>query len=289
MKTNCAENTVIRYGLLIRNQLIPRLGGVPLAKLRPDQVQDCYSQLRATGRVDGKGSLAERTIHHAHRVLFEALKYAVRQGLVVRNVAEFVDPPRLRPRTMRALDVDELAKLLRVVRKWEWFPMILTAVTIGVRQGELLSLRWRDIDLGLLTVSVTRSLYRRNGRYYFKEPKTKHSRRTIDMTPSLASFLRECWTERAAYFDVLGYTLSGDDLVFSRYDGSPIDASSLTHGFGRIVRDAGLPHTRFHDLRHTFASMMLLAGVNMKVISDMMGHSSVAFTMDTSSVVNSGR
>lgn len=182
---------------------------------------------------------------------------------------------------MRALDVDELAKLLQVACKWEWFPMILTAVSIGVRQGELLALRWRDVDLGRLTVSVTRSLYRRKGRSHFKEPKTKHSRRTLDVTPSLASFLREYWTDRAACFDVLGYSVSGDDLVFSRYDGSPIDASSLTHGFARIVRDAGLPHTRFHDLRHTFASMMLLAGVNMKVIFDMMGHSSVAFTMDT--------
>ncbi len=279
--TNCSENTVIRYGSLIRHQLVPRLGRIPLAKLRPDQIQACYSQLRAEGRVDGEGGLSERTIHHTHRALFSALKYAVRQGLVVRNVAEFVDPPRLRPRTMRTLDVDELAELLRVARRWEWFPMTLTAVSIGVRQGELLALRWKDIDLGMLTVSVTRSLYRRNGQYYFKEPKTKHSRRTLDMTPSLASFLREYWTERAAHFDMLGYTLSGDDLVFSRYDGSPIDASSLTHGFARIVREAGLPHTRFHDLRHTFASMMLLAGVNMKVISDMMGHSSVAFTMDT--------
>ncbi len=281
MKTNCSENTVIRYGSLIRHQLIPRLGRIPLAKLRSDQIQECYSRLRAEGRVDGEGGLAERTIHHTHRALFSALKYAVRQGLVVRNVAEFVDPPRLRPRTMRTLDVDELAEMLRVARGWEWFPMILTAVSIGVRQGELLALRWRDIDLGMLTVAVTRSLYRRNGKHYFKEPKTKHSRRTIDMTPSLASFLREYWTDRAAYFDVLGYSLSGDDLVFSRYDGSPIDASSLTHGFARIIRDAGLPRTRFHDLRHTFASMMLLAGVNMKVISDMMGHSSVAFTMDT--------
>jgi len=157
-----------------------------------------------------------------------------------------------------------------------------------LRQAELLGLRWRDLGLDLASLSVTQVLYKRKGVCQFKEPKSEHSRRRLDLLPSLALFLREYRTERQVELLLLGKPLSKDDLVFSNVDGTPMDPGTLTHNFARIARRAGLPGTRFHDLRHTFASLMLLAGTHTKIVSEMLGHSSVAFTLDVYSHVIGG-
>ena len=170
----------------------------------------------------------------------------------------------------------------------QFYPVVYTAVSTGLRQAELLGLRWRDVDLDLLSISVSQVLYKRRGVCTFKEPKTSGSSRRVAMTPKLALFLREYKAEWEVLFLELGEVLSLDDLVFSDIDGRPIDPSTLTHNFARIVRQAGLGGVRFHDLRHTFASLALLRGAKPKVISEALGHASVAFTMDTYSHIISG-
>ncbi|MCL0064100.1 site-specific integrase [Dehalococcoidia bacterium] len=162
-----------------------------------------------------------------------------------------------------------------------YYPVIYTAVSTGLRQAELLGLRWRDIDLDMLSISVSQVLYKRRGVCQFKEPKTGHSRRRVSMMPKLALFLREYKAERELFYHKLGRQLTLDDLVFTSVEGRPIDPSVLTHAFARMARQAGMEGVRFHDLRHTFASLMLLRGAKPKVISEALGHSSVAFTMDT--------
>ena len=167
-------------------------------------------------------------------------------------------------------------------------PVIYTAVSTGLRQAELLGLRWRDIDLDMLSISVSQVLYKRGGICEFKEPKTSHSRRRVAMTPKLALFLREYQAERESLYWQLGQPLSLDSLVFANIEGKPLDPGVLSHDFARIVKRAGLEHVRFHDLRHTFASLMLLRGAKPKVISEALGHASVAFTMDTYSHIIEG-
>jgi len=169
-----------------------------------------------------------------------------------------------------------------------YYPVDYTAVSTGLRQAELLALRWRDIDLDMLSISVSRVLYKRRGVCQFKEPKTTHSRRRVAMTPKLALFLREYRAEREELYRQFGKSLSLDDLVFASAEGQPIDPSVLSHAFGRVTARAGLKGVRFHDLRHTFASLMLLRGAKPKVISEALGHSSVAFTMDTYSHIIDG-
>jgi len=122
----------------------------------------------------------------------------------------------------------------------------------------------------------------------FKEPKSAHSRRRLDLSPSLSLFLREYRTERETESLLLGKTVSQDDLVFSSPNGAPIDPGTLTHNFARIARTAEGQSVRFHDLRHTFASLMLIAGIHPKIVSEMLGHSSVAFTLDVYSHVVGG-
>ena len=131
-------------------------------------------------------------------------------------------------------------------------------------------------------------LYKRRGICQFKEPKTEHSRRRLDLPPSLATFLDGYKTAKRAEYLLLGKPFSEDDLVFSNVDGTPMDPGTLTHNFARIARKAGLAGTRFHDLRHTCASLMLLAGIHPKIVSDALGHSSVSFTLDVYSHVVGG-
>jgi integrase len=232
--------------------------------------------------------LSARTVHHQHRVLSQSLKYAVRQGYLGRNPAELVDPPSPRKKPMRTLTPGEVQVLFENAQDSLYYPVIYTAVSTGLRQAELLGLRWRDIDLDMCSISVSQVLYKRKGVCQFKEPKTAHSRRRIAMTPKLALFLREYRAERESLYWQLGQPISLDSLVFASVEGKPIDPGVLSHDFSRIAKQAGLGGVRFHDLRHTFASLMLMRGAKPKVISEALGHSSVAFTMDTYSHIISG-
>jgi integrase len=199
-----------------------------------------------------------------------------------------VDPPSWKGKTMRTLTQAEVEAFFDEARDSYYYPVYYSAVSTGLRQGELLGLRWRDVDLDMLSISVSQVLYKRRGVCQFKEPKTAHSRRRVAMTPKLALFLREYRTEWEAIYHELGKELALDCLVFAYPDGRPLDPSMLSHEFARIVKRAGLEHVRFHDLRHTFASLMLLRGAKPKVISEALGHASVAFTMDTYSHIIEG-
>jgi integrase len=189
---------------------------------------------------------------------------------------------------MHNLTPSEVEVMLETAQDNYFYPVIYTAVSTGLRQAELLGLRWRDLDLDGLSISVSQVLYKRRGFCIFKQPKTSGSSRRVSMTPKLSCFLRDYRREREVLYLELGTVLSLDDLVFANIDGKPIDPSVLTHNFARIVKRAGLEMVRFHDLRHTFASLALLRGAKPKVISEALGHSSVAFTMDSYSHIISG-
>ena len=280
VKTNCSQRTLDGYQSIIERHLIPALGQLQLKHLHPQAIQSYYG--KACER------LSARTVHHHHRVLSQSLKYAVRQGYLGRNPAELVDPPSPRKKVMRTLTPTEVEVLFENAQDNYYYPVIYTAVSTGLRQAELLGLRWRDVDLDMCSISVSQVLYKRGGVCEFKEPKTSHSRRRVAMTPKLALFLREYRAEREWLCQQLGRQLTLDDLVFTSVEGKPIDPCVLSHAFGRMARQAGLEGVRFHDLRHTFASLMLLRGAKPKVISEALGHSSVAFTMDVYSHIIEG-
>ena len=280
VKTNCSQRTLDGYQSIATHHLIPSLGHIKLKQLQTPAIQAYYGKACET--------LSARTVHHQHRVLSQSLKYAVRQGYLGRNPAEFVDPPTPRKKAMRTLTPAEVEVLFETASDNHYYPVIYTAVSTGLRQAELLGLRWRDIDLDMLSISVSQVLYKRQGVCQFKEPKTAHSRRRVAMTPKLALFLREYRLEREALYLTLGKAFTLDSLVFGSPEGKPFDPGVLSHTFNKLVRKAGLSNVRFHDLRHTFASLMLLRGAKPKVISEALGHSSVAFTMDTYSHIIEG-
>ncbi|MFC1865784.1 tyrosine-type recombinase/integrase [Chloroflexota bacterium] len=278
--TACSQRTVDGYESIVENHLIPAFGHIQLRQLQPQTIQAYYG--KACEKLSG------RSVQHHHRVLAQSLKYAVRQGLLGRNPADLVTAPSAPKKPMRTLTPGEVAVMLENASSNQFYPVIYTAISTGLRQAELLGLRWRDVDLDFLSISVSQVLYKRKGICIFKEPKTSGSSRRVAMTPKLALFLREYKGERESLYWQLGVPPTLDDLVFANYDGKPLDPSTLTHNFGRISKSAGLGRVRFHDLRHTFASLALLRGAKPKVISEALGHASVAFTMDTYSHIISG-
>ncbi len=280
VKTNCSQRTLDGYQAIIDNHLVSALGHHQLKQLNQQHIQAYYGK--------ALDKLSSRTVHHQHRVLSQALKYAVRQGYLGRNPCELVDPPSPRGKTMRTLTLSEVTGLLISAEGSYYYPVIYTAVSSGLRQAELLGLRWRDIDIGSCSISVNRTLYKRRGTCQFVEPKTARSRRRVAMTAKLAGFLGEYKLERQRLYYQVGKAMTLDDLVFANHEGGPIDPGVLSHSFARTAERAGLKNVRFHDLRHTFASLMLQRGGKPKVISEALGHASVAFTMDVYSHIIEG-
>lgn len=187
---------------------------------------------------------------------------------------------------MKIINGNEISILLGEARRlektsgWPLYTLIYTVIHTGLRRGELLALRWTDLDLDMATISVTRSLQcLKEGKLEFREPKTSRSKRLIAMTPSLATELRKHRVAQEAMRFLHDSSLAQNDLVFSRPNCSPINPNNVSPAFAKTARRAGL-NIRFHDLRHTHASLMLEYGVHPKIVSERLGHSTVAFTLD---------
>lgn len=292
--TNTAPRTFERYSEIVRTHLIPSLGRISLIQLKPEHLQSYYTQELTSGRLNGKGGLSAQTVKHHHRILSEALNHAVRWGLVIRNVAQAVDPPRPIKKEMATAQAEDIVPLLEEARKMEnvssipYYTLFYTALHTGMRRGELLALRWIDVDLEFMTISVNRSLQiLKDGTKIIREPKTPKARRLIAMTPSLALQLRDHRDSQSALRLLNNKPVQQDDLIFSDLEGQPINPNTVTPAFHKIAKRAGL-RLRLHDLRHTHATLMLKAGVHPKIVSERLGHSTVAFTLDTYSHVVPG-
>ena len=272
-KNQCGAMTQDGYTNIVENHLIPALGNVKLKELRHQMIENYYNKACKT--------LSPRTVTKHHRLLSQAMKWAVRKGYIGQNPCDFADPPAWKGKEMRTLTEGELKYLLDIASDSSYYPIYYTAVSTGLRQAELLGLRWRDVNLEEMALTVSQVLFKRRGVCVFKEPKTSHSRRTVALTPKLTSYLREYKAERESLYLHLSRVLGLDSLVFAREDGKPIDPSMLSHEFHKIVLLTGLEDINFHSLRHTFASLMLMKGANIKVISEAMGHSTINLTLST--------
>jgi len=289
VRTNTAPRTAERYEEIVSGHLIPALGSLPLLALRPEHIQRYYSKALESGRRDGKGGLSALAVHKHHRVLYEALKYGVKHGILVRNVAEAVDPPHPRSKELAVLGPNEVQLILEAAKETPYYVLFFTKAYTGLRRGELLGLRWGDIDLEKATLSVIQTLQQlRNGEYIFREPKSKRSRRQIALSPSLAIALWEYRLKQEQARRLLGKPLAPTDLVFSHPDGRPFRPNSVTRALQVIAESVGLKGVRLHDLRHAHATILLQQGVHPKIVQERLGHSSVATTLDIYSHVLPG-
>jgi integrase len=264
---------------LVNNHIKPILGGLKLKKLNSAQVQSFYRD-----RLDA--GLSASTVHKIHDILRRALAQAVKWYLVPRNVADVVKPPRPVPKEIVALSADEAQRLLQAAGGDRLAALYTLAIHTGMRQGEMLALRWQDVDIENAVVSVRRTLTRRGGKAAFGEPKTKKSRRSIRLTPHAVEALRSHLERQLRDIEILGDRYHDQGLVFTTDTGAPINPSNLRQrSFAPLLKRAGLPHMRFHDLRHTCATLLLSRGVHPKFVQELLGHATIAITLDTYSQV----
>lgn len=276
---NVAESTFELYAGVIRRHLVPNLGAVRLPELRPAHIQAAYGRSLESG-------LSGRTVLQHHRLLREALGHAVRWQLIARNPADAVTAPRPERTEMRVLDEEGVRSLLRAAQGTELEALLHVALATGARQGELLGLRWADVDLDQLELRIVRTARYFAGRgVVMAAPKTHRSRRPIALSTSTQRVLNEHRAAQNTRRLKLGEAWANHGLVFPSSVGTPTYARNLSRAYKRIVAKAGLDGIRFHDLRHTAATLMLIAGVHPKVVSERLGHSTVSITLDTYSHV----
>lgn len=243
------------YAQVLRLSLLPELGNIPLEELKPRHVQDWLEGLLARG-------LSPRTALYARAVLRRALKHALTQGAVARNVATLIDPPRLSTHEVRPLTPEQAAAFLGAARGDRLEALFATAVALGLRQGELLGLRWDDLDLADRSLRAERQLQRIDGAFQLVGLKTPQSRRTIAIPATLVAQLREHRARQEADREAAGERWVAWDLVFPSTIGTPLDQRNLTRQYKALLARAGLPNLRFHDLRHTCASLLLAVPIS---------------------------
>ena len=270
-KPTIRHSTYARYEEYVRLHMVPGIGHVRLTRLSSQHVQELYSTKLAAG-------LSSTTVRHLHTVLHRALGQAIRWGLVSRNVTEVVDPPRSTISEHQALTSDQAKQLFEVARADSLEALYVLALMTGMRQGELLGLRWRDVDLLQNTLQI-RSQLQRGG--VLGETKTAKSRRQIELPVLVVDALRRHRLRQLKEQIEVGPAWAGLDLVFTNSVGNPINPSNLRQRFFLpLLKEAGLPTIRFHDLRHTSATLLLGLDANPTVVQELLGHSQIGITLD---------
>lgn len=281
-------STHASYSRNIRLHVIPQLGGVPLQKLDPLMLNDFYLHLLTAGRIDGRGGLSVRSVRYIHFVLHRALRDAMRWQLLVRNVSDAADPPKesasVRPE-IQTWSPESLRAFLDGTRQDRRGVAWLLLASTGMRRGEALGLRWADVDLRAGQLAIRQTLITADLETIFGEPKTRRSKRVVALDArtleALQRHRRHQLEEKLAHGP--GYV--DNDLVFTRRDGRPYEPDEFSREFDRKQKRLGLPRIRLHDLRHTWATLALQSGVHPKVVSERLGHSTIAITLDTYSHV----
>jgi len=274
-----SPKTLERYRQLAEQQIIPHLGATLLQKLRPMQVNDWHTVLLKAGGKDGK-PLSARTVGHAHRVLHRGFERALSLEVVARNPAGAVPPPKPDATEIEILSADQIAVVMSRLSDHPLYPVAALALGSGMRRGELCGLSWGALDLDFGTIRVERSLEETARGLRFKPPKTRHGYRTISLAATTIEVLRAHRRQQLEYRLLLGLGRPGsDDLVFTLPDGTLWPPDKLSRDWGNAVRDRGLPRVMFHALRHSHASALIAANVDIVTVSRRLGHGSPEITL----------
>jgi integrase len=278
-RAHVRATTAHRYAWIASHYVVPRLGRVPLVSLRSEHLDDLYEHLLTRGGRNG-GPLAPKTVHEAHLIIRNALDLAAHRQLVDRNVALSVHSPRRRgggTTVARVWNAQELRAFLKFARSQRLYPALHLAAHTGMRRGEVVGLKWADLDTQGKRVSICRTIQSLAGRPVEFGAKTRTSRRCVDLDDTTAAVLNR-WRRRLTR-EQLPHGV--DDWMFCNTTGRFLNPESISQLFARTRDRSGLPRIRFHDLRHTHASLLVAHGVPIKVVTERLGHAHPAFTMHT--------
>jgi integrase len=262
------------YRDIVELHLVPGLGRIPLAKLTPADVQAFLNRKR-------EGGLSARRVQMLHAVLRRALRTAEEWGMLSRNVARLAHPPRVPKHEIRPLTPEEAHQLIETSAEDRLRALWIAALGTGLRQGELLGLRWDDVDLEARRLRVCHTLARVDGKLVLLEPKTDRSRRTIMLPEVVVAALSAYRTRQKMERLVAGSRWIDSGHVFTTTIGTPLETAGVTRAFQRALTRAGLPKSRFHDLRHAAGTFALSQGFTLEDVKQLLGHSSIVLTSNT--------
>jgi len=273
-KPTIREGSYVTYHSVLTRHVYPGIGYIPLQKLTPQQLQSFYASVTDKG-------LSTKTVHVIHAVLHKAFDHAIKWGLIARNVCDSVSLPRKIRHQMQPLTTEQCQKLLQVAQGHKFEGLLTLAVATGMRRGELLALRWQDVDLEQRTLHVRRTVDQLPHRGYVEnEPKTIKGIRQIVLPEFAITALQKQREHQYELQQKAGDKWLDHDLVFSAEYGGYISPKYLWTRFKALLREAKLPTIRFHDLRHSAATLLLTMGVHPKVVQELLGHSQISMTLD---------
>ena len=263
------------YRGYIDNHIKPNIGNIPLEKLTTMELQKLYRKLLTSGRVERveakeqpKG-LSAKTVRNINQVISSAMDLAVAQKIILENPTNACSLPRVEHKEMQTISAEQLQAFLEEAKRSGVYEMYYIELSTGLRRGELLGLKWEDIDMKQGIIRVRRQISRIDGKIVEAPLKTKNSYRTVTISPQAVEVLK-AQKEK-----------TDDEYVFPSPNGGPISPDSVNNMLHRVLDRAGIPRVRFHDMRHTFATLALQNGVDIKTVSGMLGHFSAGFTLDT--------
>lgn len=282
-----APSTLTHYRRWIADYIAPHIGHMPLGRLSMEQVRDLKSRLLDGPRRDGKpGGYAPRTVRTVLGLLHNILADAEQYRAVTRNVADLVSPPRLERPKLTIWTAEQALSFLAATADNSYFAIWLVAMTGGLRRGEVLDLRWNNVNLLTGQATIRGSLGRITGKGLQAGETKDRKTRTVLLPEMCVAALRKQGTRQKAWMVAARDIWPDDDYVFTTHAGTPLDPEQVVRAFHGARKAAGLPHTRFHDLRHLHATLLLQAGTHMKVVSERLGHANIRMTMDTYTHIN---
>lgn len=277
--------TAFSYADTLRGHVIPRVGSLRLVDLTATRLRALYAELLESGSRRGTGGLSARTVGYTHRIVSHALKDAMRAGLLARNPAAIVNPPRATKPEAKTWTAEQVAAFLQHVDGDRLRALWVLLATTGMRRGEALGLKWSDVDVKAGRVTIRRALVLAGYEVVESLPKTAAGNRVVFLHPQTTAALREHRRAQTEERLAAGPAWSDLEFVFTDEIGASLHPDRITKLFGQHAREAGLPKIRLHDLRHTVATLALTAGVHTKVVQELLGHANVAITLDTYSHV----
>ena len=273
-KTTLAPKTAIQYEQLVQDYILPQIGKIKLRELRLDRIEAHYTTLQEDG-------LSPRSVRFVHSILHKCLNDAIRRGYVGYNASQGATQPRIEHKEMSILDEGEVMQFLITIQGSSHEALYILAIKTGIRRGELLALKWSDLNWKNGTIRVQRQVQRiKEQGMIFRPPKTRAGRRTIQLGEQTLQTLRNQFERCKMLKEVAGRNWKDLDLIFPSTVGTPLGGSNVLKDFKAQLEKAGIKEIRFHDLRHTAASLMLNHGVPVLVVSKILGHSKTSTTLD---------
>ncbi|WP_409174825.1 tyrosine-type recombinase/integrase [Brevibacillus fortis] len=273
-KTTVKGRTLEFYTFLVNRYILPNIGEIELAKISPRDIQSLYNKLKEGG------NLSDENIRKVHTIINDSLNKAFRWEMIAKNPAALVDPPKVSKKEIEVWTEEEIQKFLSAAKDSRYYCAFLLALTTGMRQGEILGLRWKDIDEDNRTISIVQTLSH-DGKELSAGAKTDSGNRQISIDENTLGKILKL-KHRTKVETVANRPLYNDlGLVICTSVGTPLSPRNLNRSFDSIIQKAGIRKIRFHDMRHTHASLLLKQGVNPKIVSERLGHANVRITLDT--------